>query len=125
MIERWAKKSVLLFVLVKNCLHCKFKRSFLGREMLPRPGSSVEPFENNLKESSPIKELLQLPLRARVWWPTRVLEDDIILALFLLHQKILQFDCLRAVVFQLNLKYLHVKITNLLRVVVLTNSSII
>ena len=53
--------------------------------MLPRPESSVEPFENNLKESSPIKELLQLPLRARVWWPTRVLEDDIILALFLLH----------------------------------------
>ena len=30
----------------------------------------------------------------------------------------LQFDWLRAVVFQLNLKYLHVKITNLLRVVV-------
>ena len=31
---------------------------------------------------------------------------------------VLQFDWLRAVVFQLNLKYLHVKITNLLRVVV-------
>ena len=30
----------------------------------------------------------------------------------------LQFDWLRAVVFQLNLKYLYVKITNLLRVVV-------
>ena len=29
----------------------------------------------------------------------------------LLHQKFLQFDWLRAVVFQLNLKYLHVKIT--------------
>ena len=38
--------------------------------------------------------------------------------LILLHQKFLQFDWLRAVVFQLNLKYLHVKITNLLRVVV-------
>ena len=36
----------------------------------------------------------------------------------LLHEKFLQFDWLRAVVFQLNLKYLHVKITNLLRVVV-------
>ena len=36
----------------------------------------------------------------------------------LLHEKLLQFDWLRAVVFQLNLKYLHVKITNLLRVVV-------
>ena len=29
----------------------------------------------------------------------------------LLHEKLLQFDWLRAVVFQLNLKYLHVKIT--------------
>ena len=35
-----------------------------------------------------------------------------------LHEKFLQFDWLRAVVFQLNLKYLHVKVTNLLRVVV-------
>ena len=38
--------------------------------------------------------------------------------LILLHEKFLQFDWLRAVVFQLNLKYLHVKITNLFRVVV-------
>ena len=36
----------------------------------------------------------------------------------LLHEKFLQFDWLRAVVFQLKLKYLHVKITNLLQVVV-------
>ena len=36
----------------------------------------------------------------------------------LLHEKFLIFDWLRAVVFQLNLKYLHVKITNLERVVV-------
>ena len=36
----------------------------------------------------------------------------------LLHQKFLQFDWLRAGVFQLNLKYLHVKITKLLRVAV-------
>ena len=36
----------------------------------------------------------------------------------LLHEKFLQFDWLRAVVFLLNLKYLHVKITNLFRVVV-------
>ena len=34
--------------------------------------------------------------------------------IILLHQKFLQFDWLRAVVFQLNLIYLHVKITNLL-----------
>ena len=33
--------------------------------------------------------------------------------IILLHEKLLQFDWLRAVVFQLNLKYLHVKITNL------------
>ena len=36
----------------------------------------------------------------------------------LLHEKFLQSDWLRAVVFQPNLKYLHVKITNLLWVVV-------
>ena len=36
----------------------------------------------------------------------------------LLLEKLLQFDWLRAVVFQLNLKYLHVKITNLLWVAV-------
>ena len=35
-----------------------------------------------------------------------------------LHEKFLKFDWLRAVVFQLNLKYLHVKITTFLRVVV-------
>ena len=38
--------------------------------------------------------------------------------IILLHEKFLQSDWLRAVVFQLNLKYLHVKITNHLRVVV-------
>ena len=36
----------------------------------------------------------------------------------ILHSFILQFDWLRAVVLQLNLKYLHVKITNLLWVVI-------
>ena len=39
-------------------------------------------------------------------------------SVILLREKFLQFDWLRAVVFQLNLKYLHVKITNLLGVVV-------
>ena len=42
----------------------------------------------------------------------------IISVAILLHEKFLQFDWFRAVVFQLNLKYLHVKITNLLQVVV-------
>ena len=45
-----------------------------------------------------------------------------IVLLILLHEKFLQFDWLTAVVFQLNLKYLHVKITNLLWVQVLTNN---
>ena len=39
--------------------------------------------------------------------------DRRISRLILLREKFLQFDWLRAVVFQLNLKYLHVKITNL------------
>ena len=41
-----------------------------------------------------------------------------ITGIILQHEKFLQFDWLRAVIFQLNLKYLLVKITNLLRVVV-------
>ena len=36
----------------------------------------------------------------------------------LLHEKFLQFDWLRAVVFQLNLKYLHVEITNCLQQII-------
>ena len=40
------------------------------------------------------------------------------LLLIPVHEKFLQFDWLRAVLFQLNLKNLHVKITNLLWVVV-------
>ena len=56
--------------------------------------------------------------------PVGVFEDkkkqkNVLIRFFiLLHEKFLQFDWLRAVVFQLNLKYLRVKITNLLRVVV-------
>ena len=45
-------------------------------------------------------------------------ELNSIFMFILLHEKFLIFDWLRAVVFQLNLKYLHVKITNLLRVVI-------
>ena len=40
-----------------------------------------------------------------------------IIIVILLNEEFLQFDWLRAVVFNLNLKYLHVKITNLLWVV--------
>ena len=42
----------------------------------------------------------------------------ILIWFILIHEKFLQFDWLRAVVLQLNLKYLHVKITNLLWVVI-------
>ena len=45
--------------------------------------------------------------------------------IILLNEKFLQFDWLRAVVFQRKLKYLHVKITNLLTVVVQTINSMI
>ena len=41
-----------------------------------------------------------------------------ITTIILLDEKFLQFDWLRAVVFQVNLKYLHVKITNLFKAVV-------
>ena len=44
--------------------------------------------------------------------------EKLISGVILLHEKFFQSDWLRAVVFQLNLKYLHVKITNLLLVVV-------
>ena len=46
--------------------------------------------------------------------------NNVIYTLVLLHEKFLQFDWLREVVFQLYLKYmyLHVKITNLLQEVV-------
>ena len=46
--------------------------------------------------------------------------SDFVLSLIRLppHEKFLQFDWLRAVVFQLNLKYLHVKITKPLQIVV-------
>ena len=43
-----------------------------------------------------------------------VLASGRVYGIILLHQKFLRFDWLRAVVFQLNLKYLRVKITNLL-----------
>ena len=54
-------------------------------------------------------------------WDTvseRPYSGSLLSSITLLHEKFLQFDWLRAVVFQLNLEYLHVKITNLLRVVV-------
>ena len=60
---------------------------------------------------------LKHPKSSHDWTPSL----HVLLALppFILpYLKFLQFDWLRAVVFQRNLKYVHVKITNLLRVVV-------
>ena len=48
----------------------------------------------------------------------RLDDDDDLMPYTTTDDKFLQFDWFRAVVFQLNLKYLHVKITNLLQVVV-------
>ena len=45
-------------------------------------------------------------------------QNELFLSFILLHEKFLQFDWVRAVIFQLNLKYLNVKITKLLQVVV-------
>ena len=45
-------------------------------------------------------------------------QNEWFLSFILLHEKFRQFDWVRAVVIQLNLKYLNVKITKLLRVVV-------
>ena len=50
---------------------------------------------------------------------TKLLNLIALISAFILpHEEFLQFDLLRAVVFQLNLKYLHVKLTKPLRVVV-------
>ena len=56
-----------------------------------------------------------------VQWKNQLQIFDVILP----YEKFQQFDWLRAVVFQLNLKYLLVKMTNLLLVVVWTNNSMI
>ena len=60
------------------------------------------------------------PLIFRPNWGAKgrkILDPALITTYILPHEKFLQFDWLTAVVFQLNLKYLHVKNTNLLRVV--------
>jgi len=49
----------------------------------------------------------------------------LVLSIILLHEKFLQFDWLRAVVFQLNLKYLQVKITTLFVGSCINNNSMI
>ena len=54
-----------------------------------------------------------IQLTITMWFLVKSQDQAEFRPLILLHEKLLQFDWLRAVVFQLNLKYLHVKITNL------------
>ena len=81
------------------------------------------------RKTLPFSRLLQfdllLNLNARVdgpfyvqIYPFNQRRLQILTQFILLHETFLQFDWFRAVVFELNLKYLHVKITNLVRVVV-------
>ena len=56
-----------------------------------------------------VENFIQSFIRAEITLPSFNLSP-----LILLHEKFLQFDWLRGVVLQLNLKYLQVEITNLL-----------
>ena len=73
---------------------------------------------NPLLERDSCSLILASDNQMLAFWAVTYVRFDCISFIILLHEKFLQFDWLRAVVFQLNLKYLHVKITNLLRVVV-------
>ena len=70
-------------------------------------------------------EQLRLVFRSTMLKNKRWIIWSSIYHLILLHQKLLQFDWLWAVVFHLNLKYLHMKATKPLRVVEYTNNSMI
>ena len=63
---------------------------------------------------------LRITISKYHWWYLCQISLQIMLLpiLILLREKLLLFDWLRAVLFQRNLKYLHVKIANPLRVVV-------
>ena len=64
---------------------------------------------------SDAKIIIIITLMHYVYYYSQLLLPIItIIIVILLHDEFLQFDWLRTVVFQLNLKYLHVKITNLL-----------
>ena len=52
------------------------------------------------------------PALRNLWLLLVIIVVVVVSSLILIHEKFLQFDWLRAVVFQLNLKYLHVRITD-------------
>ena len=73
---------------------------------------------------SDAKILIIITLMHYVYYYSQLLLPIItIIIVILLHDEFLQFDWLRTVVFQLNLKYLHVKITNLLWVALIIDST--
>jgi len=73
-------------------------------------------FETVLEMSRALDTTTLMHIFFVIWAARRI--TLVFQSIILLHEKFLQFDWLRAVVFQLNLKYLHVKITKPLRVVV-------
>ena len=80
---------------------------------------SVHPYMNSSIYSFFIRSFVHSRFfQSSIYSFVRSFVHSFIYFLILLRVKFLQFDWLREVVFQLNLKYLHVKITNLLRVVV-------
>ena len=70
-------------------------------------------FHASVTQKTPTTSWKRIRLNGAPYHPLHAITNFI-----LLQEKFLQFDWLRAVVFQRNLKYLHVKITNLLRVVI-------
>ena len=73
----------------------------------------------NVKSDAIIIIMIIIILMHYVYYYSQLLLPIItIIIVILLHEEFLQFDWLRAVVFQLNFKYLHVKITKPLWVVV-------
>ena len=62
-------------------------------------------------------KIIIIPMHYVYYYSQLLLPITTITIVILLHEEFLQFDWLRVVVFQLKLKYLHVKITNLLWVV--------
>ena len=70
---------------------------------------SLHGIMNKKGQKSPTNKLMLIMVES--YW----CNNAIFHTLILLHEKLLQFDWLRAEVFQLNLKYLHVKITTFCR----------
>ena len=87
--------------------HCKIRETLLIKDLKPSLNENVSSKKLYLFR---YHALLRLRCRFRYHMSS-------IISFIPLHEKVLQFDLLRAVVFQLNLEYLQEKITNLLRVV--------